>query len=183
MTLPESFNWGVYDSAGRVVANFVITAEGEWLDENGSSRGISNELDRELLVHLRNQYRAVLIGGNTARRENYTSTDRFETYVVSAEGSLTPADLNRVQPTDLQNLAENIEHIRKMHGGVLVEAGPSLISKLLQIEALDVIYLTVIGNGADFNLLVLNAFGLKNFKLLSCQTVGETTFLALEPTL
>ena len=181
MTFPASFDWSVYNSTKDVVANFVLKADGQWLDDAGSSRGISNQLDRELLIYLRKQYAAVLVGGNTARREKYTNDSRFKTYVVTRQTSVTPEGLTRLQPADLQDLGVQIAEIKSKHGGLLVEAGPSLITQLLQLSVLSLVYLTVIGEYEDLDDLVLKGFGLKHFKTHSSQRVDDTTFLALEP--
>lgn len=52
-------------------ANMVISQDGHLTDANGSSRGLSSELDLKVLLTLRAISDAVLVGASTARIENY----------------------------------------------------------------------------------------------------------------
>lgn len=52
-------------------ANMVISADGHFVDANGSSRGLSGPLDLKVLLTLRAISDAVLVGASTVRIENY----------------------------------------------------------------------------------------------------------------
>ena len=52
-------------------ANMVLTLDGNYVDPSGSSRGLSCEADLSLLLMLRAISDVVLVGANTARKENY----------------------------------------------------------------------------------------------------------------
>ena len=52
-------------------ANMVMSKDGHFVDENGSSRGLSNPLDLKVLLTLRALSDAILVGANTVRIEDY----------------------------------------------------------------------------------------------------------------
>lgn len=52
-------------------ANMVMSQDGHFVDEFGSSRGLSSQLDLKVLLTLRALSDAVLVGGKTVRTENY----------------------------------------------------------------------------------------------------------------
>jgi hypothetical protein len=102
-----------------VSANFVISCSGAFVDKNGSSRGISSPDDLAHLVHLRSQASAVVIGGNTARKEGYSPKSRFETYVFS-ETSNVPSGLQRRHFKDDADLQRVFGELIAEHDSVLV---------------------------------------------------------------
>lgn len=63
-----------YQTTGPIVrANMVISADGHFVDEHGSSRQLSSPLDLKVLLTLRAISDAILVGANTVRIENYKS--------------------------------------------------------------------------------------------------------------
>lgn len=54
-----------------ICSNHVITPSGEFAGPDGSSRSISSEADRELLVALRSRADVIVVDAATARRERY----------------------------------------------------------------------------------------------------------------
>ena len=54
-----------------VRSNMAISLDGHFSDVNGSSRGLSSSLDVTILLLLRALSDVVLVGGSTARQENY----------------------------------------------------------------------------------------------------------------
>jgi riboflavin biosynthesis pyrimidine reductase len=138
-------------------------------------------LDREVLVHLREHYRAVLVGGNTARRESYKPSNRFETYVVTSPESETPEGLTRVEPVDDADLATKVQELASTNGGLLVEAGPRLLTTLLKLGLISKIYLTIVGDGGDTAALLNDLFDLTAFEVVASQSVSNTHFQVLEP--
>jgi riboflavin biosynthesis pyrimidine reductase len=171
----------LYLSEGGIVANFVVSSDGKWQDQTGSSRGISNDLDRELLVHLRHNYRALLVGGNTARHERYRPNNRFETFVVTSPESITPDGLTRVEPSDDADLATRLREIARANGGLLVEAGPRLLAKLFELGLISKIYLSIVGESANTASLVKTLFDLNTFELVAHQSVENTHFEVIVP--
>ena len=54
-----------------VRANMVMSKDGHFVDETGSSKGLSNPLDLKVLLTLRALADAILVGANTVRIEDY----------------------------------------------------------------------------------------------------------------
>ena len=126
-----------------VSATFVISCSGAFVDQNGSSRGISSAEDLAHLIHLRNQASAVVIGGNTARKEAYSPKSRFETYVFS-ETSNVPSGLQRRQFKDDADLQRVFGELIADHDRVLVEAGPNLLNRFLLGGLIDTLLVSIV---------------------------------------
>ena len=180
MATQTDFDWSLYEIGQLAVANFIVAADGRWTDENGSSRGLSNDFDREILVRLRNASDAVLVGGNTARAEKYVKTNRFKTYVVTRAESHIPEGLIRLQPTDDDDLARQFESLVRLHGGLLVEAGPRLLHKLCHLGLIDRIFLTVVGALSEQSEALSNLLSISGFKLAGRQAKQECQFLVFD---
>ena len=126
-----------------VSANVVISCTGAFVDQNGSSRGISSPDDLAHLVHLRKLADAVVIGGNTARKESYSPTSRFVTYVFS-RSSKVPNGLLRKQFDNDADLQRSFDELTSAHEHILVEAGPSLLNKFLLAGLIDVLFVSIV---------------------------------------
>ena len=130
-----------YHELVGVRLNMVVDGSGAFVDANGSSRGISNELDRKLIGHLRKQADVVVTGGNTARREHYRVPKSCSLAVISNtfelddERYIRLADPKLALPT-LRNLG--FERI-------LLETGPTLSKYFLETDQVDEFCLTVTG--------------------------------------
>ena len=59
------------DQINWLRANMVMSKDGHFVDETGSSRGLSSPLDLKVLLTLRALSDAILVGGNTVRIEDY----------------------------------------------------------------------------------------------------------------
>jgi len=163
-----------YEFTDQVVANFVTTGFGDFKDERGSSRGIGNEIDRNVLIHLRSQARAVLIGGETARVEGYKKDQRFKTFVLSERDEQQDDGLNRFKVGNDEELTLAIDSICAEHHGLLVEAGPSLVSKLVRLQSIDILCLTVVNPIDDPAQLLKKLFGIDTAHLQSNQRIENT---------
>jgi len=163
-----------YEFTDQVVANFVTTGFGDFKDERGSSRGIGNEFDRSILVHLRARARAVLVGGETARVEGYKRDRRFETFVLSNRNLQQDDGLTRFKAGSEAELKLAIDSISEKHQGLLVEAGPSLVSKLVRLQLIDILCLTVVDPKDDPRELIKSLFGVEKAHLISTQTLENT---------
>ncbi|MEY4349569.1 MAG: RibD C-terminal domain [Actinomycetota bacterium] len=167
-------DFNAYDLPNKVVANFVVDGDGQFIDEQGSSRGISNQIDRQVLVHLRHRTRAVLVGGNTARTESYRKDARFDTYVLTNSTAELNDGLISITASNDQELSELVTDICNQHEGLLVEAGPNLVSKLAALNALDYLCLTIIDPREDSAFLVRKLFNVSNATLVNSQTIDNT---------
>jgi riboflavin biosynthesis pyrimidine reductase len=163
-----------YEFTDQVVANFVTTGFGDFKDEHGSSRGIGNEIDRNVLIHLRSRARAVLIGGETARVEGYKRDQRFKTFVLSDRDVQKDDGLHRFKAGSDAELKLSIDSICAEHHGLLVEAGPSLVSKLVRLQLIDILCLTVVHPIDDPAQLLKTLFGIDTAHLQSSQKLENT---------
>lgn len=68
-----------------VRASFAASETGSFVDEQGSSRGISNPSDYEVHMRLRSQAEMILTTGATARAENYRSSKFAPIWVVTGK--------------------------------------------------------------------------------------------------
>jgi len=66
----------------------VSTPSGETVDAEGSSRGLSNPVDRAILTSLRDQSEAVVLGGSTLRAERVPLPRSGPLVVVSRTGDM-----------------------------------------------------------------------------------------------
>lgn len=177
---PPDFDWTLYEQGGLVVSNFVVSDGGMTIDSHGSSRGISNELDRHVLKRLRSVHSAVLVGGQTARVENYTPSTRYETYVLTRNQESLPTGLNVIQAGSSADLKDKIQIIASHHGGLLVEAGPSLLKVLSELRLIDRVFLTLVKSSLDPEVVARQKLGLIGFELVLSQTVQDTRFTVLD---
>lgn len=170
----QAVNLSLYYFGEKVVANFIATGHGAYQDEHGSSRGISNEIDRQVLVHLRSRANAILVGGETARVENYKPDGRFETFVVSKRDTELNDGLQRFKADSDAELERSIESVRVRHGGLLVEAGPTLVTKLAALGLIDILCLTVVDPIGEPSNILKSLFGVQDAQLLSTQRIENT---------
>jgi riboflavin biosynthesis pyrimidine reductase len=174
--LTESVDFGKYTSLNGVRANFIVDEAGNY-EVSGSSRGLGNDTDRELLIHLRSLADAVIVGGNTARIEKYRPTARFQTYVFSKNAHGIEPDLNILAFDSAKDLSKIFDELRARHPRLLVEAGPSLVSQLLEIGVIDELCLTVTGTQAVPADLVLKLFGVQLGAPTDIQIVNDMQFV------
>lgn len=125
-------------------ANFLCTPQGEF-ELNRSSRPLSNQEDRRLLAHLRSLSEAVIVGGATARNEVYRVSTKFETYVFTNNPDSLIEGFHPLNFFDDEGLGDIFSVLRTKHDHLLVEAGPSLLSKFLSLGLIDQLCLTIAG--------------------------------------
>ena len=76
-----------YGSWDGIRTNHVISSRGSFVDESGSSRGISTREDLELLLELRKQADLVIVDAATARNEQYRKFSSAHLAIVSDSGN------------------------------------------------------------------------------------------------
>lgn len=135
----------------------IVNSLGEFVDSKGSSRGISNELDRKLIGYLRKQSDVVVTGGNTARSENYRVPSHCALAVISRTFNLDDERFFHLgnPETALQEL-RNLGFKR-----ILLETGPTLSKYFLARDQVDEFCLTVAGASQPVANKVLKSFGAK----------------------
>lgn len=163
-----------YEFGDKVVANFVVTGRGAYQDERGSSRGISNGIDRQILVHLRSRANAVLVGGETARVEGYKQDSRFQTLVLTNRDLQIRDGLTRFMAGSDSELKDAIASLWAENSGLLVEAGPTLVAKLAELVLIDILCLTIIDPVEEPKSILKSLFKIENAELLSSQQSDNT---------
>ena len=130
-----------YPTLIGVRLNMVVNGLGEFTDENGSSRGISNELDRKLIGHLRRISDVVVTGGNTARSEQYTVPSSCSLAVISRSFELDGERFMRLPDPKVALATLKNQGFNR----ILLETGPTLSKFFLETQAVDEFCLTVTG--------------------------------------
>lgn len=166
----------------RVTLFHVVTVDGDYVDEYGSSRGVSNAADLGLLLRARSDNDVAITGGNTARLEKLKSTARCALCLVS--NSMTSLSLPLLEPSDGQFVllaSSNPELLEaavgqagveciELHYGlplakqmveslrarglhrILLEGGPQLILAFNLDALIDEVHLTVTGSDSEMSL-------------------------------
>jgi riboflavin biosynthesis pyrimidine reductase len=151
-----------------VIANLIVGRDGS-TSKNGSSIGLSTPADRKLFHQLRNGSSAILIGGNTARREPYKKT-AIPLYIIThSKLRLQPKNqlakqLNLDPQTAINYILDEIAD--QPSAQLLIEAGPKLLLELIQIGMVDKLYLTINKNLNGENKIDLNQLT-AGFKLIN----------------
>lgn len=160
-----------------VIANLIVGADGS-TSKAGSSIGLSTPADRKLFHQLRSESAAIIIGGNTARREPYKKTS-IPLYIITHSNlrlqpknqlakqiNLPPASAMKSIFTDFKDLPNS---------QLLVEAGPKLLQELINLNLVQRLYLTINLNETGENKIDLNSL-LSSFKLIQSEQVEGCEF-------
>lgn len=160
-----------YTDVFGVRLNMIVGTNGEFVDEAGSSRGLSNELDRKLIGHLRRRSDVVVTGGNTARAERYRVPSHCSLAVIS-----TSFELPGERYIRLPEPVEAIETLRS-HGfeRILLETGPTLSRFFLETNQVDEFCLSVAGGELRVAAKTIASFN-ANLELLAAETIEGTLF-------
>lgn len=133
-----------YQPLNGVRLNMVVDTNGLFTDKFGSSRGISNELDRQLLTRLRSQTDVIVTGGNTARVEKYGVNKHAKVAVISHNSYPNPEILTLTPPEGIDVATWCLPELAgKGFSSVLLEVGPSLAKAFLSADLVDEFLLTV----------------------------------------
>lgn len=164
-----------------VIANLVIGSDGA-TSKNGSSLGLSSLNDRSRFHEIRSQSDAILIGGATARREPYKKTPVPLFIVTHSKVKLQPKNhlAKQLNMDPISALAE-IEKIfaDKTKVQLLVEAGPKILTTLLEKKKINKFYLTINHNLSGENRIDINKL-LSGFNLLQKELIETDEFCLYE---
>lgn len=163
-----------YLAVPKVRANLVQGPSGQFVDETGSSRGISNDADLQRLLELRKLADILVTDGETARKESYRVPDCCDLAVITRngftprEGKSTRAYIElRKNPVDAIRYLKNLGYER-----VLLEVGPTVLSELVADGLVDQICLTNTGgSNAD-----LSRLAVATATQVLTEQLGDTTF-------
>ena len=140
----------------------VISGSGDTQDSTGSSRGISNAIDRKLIGHLRGLSDVVVTGGSTARAEIYTKPKSAELAVITREKNVVEESITLTPPADAELGVWAIEQLHELgFSRILLETGPSLTREFLSDDTVDEICLTVTNGTLDSALEFVSSLGSK----------------------
>ena len=164
-----------------VVANLVIGSDGS-TSKNGSSIGLSSQADRARFHEIRSKSNAILIGGETARREPYKKTPVPLFIVTHSHVRLQPKN-QLAKQLNMDPIAA-ISEIEKFFEGttdvqLLVESGPKLLQLLIDNKKIDKLYLTINYAMTGENKIDLENL-LKNFNLISREKIDSDEFCLYE---
>lgn len=164
--LPDS-----YPIAPRVRVNLVQSSTGLFADASGSSRGISTQADRKLLLELREQADVVVTDGETARLEKYRVPLACDLAVITRNGYTPAQSSSKRRYVELnEELNDALKSLQAMgYAKILLEVGPGLLSNAW--DQIDQLCLTTTGFGEP-NLKVLGVNGSEIFRFVT----GESTF-------
>lgn len=161
-----------------VRVNLVVDSNGSFIGIDGSSRSLSNELDKQRLIELRKLSDVVITDAATARAEEYRPSKWVPIEVWSKSGNF--AGVN--QELALLHVGEiSNEFARLERKAVLLETGPTLTRVIAALGLIDELALTVTGkNNSEMALQTalgaLNRLGLGNLSLIDAETTDSTNF-------
>jgi riboflavin biosynthesis pyrimidine reductase len=165
----------------NVIANLVAAASGA-TSKNGSSIGLSSPADRERFHQLRTQSDAILIGGSTARLEPYKKTPIPLFIITHSLVRLQPKNqlakqLNLPPKSALVEISNFFAN--KESAQILVEAGPKLLTQMIDEGLIQTLYLTINHGVTGENIIDLNQL-VKTFKLASLKKIADDEFQRYE---
>ena len=164
-------------NAAFVIANLIVGADGS-TTKAGSSIGLSTPADRKLFNELRAQSAAIIIGGNTARREPYKKTP-IPLYIITHSNlRLQPKNqlakqINLPPASAMESIFADFKD--QSNSQLLVEAGPKLLQELIELNLVQRLYLTVNLKQSGENKIDLNLL-LSKFELIENEEVDGCEF-------
>ena len=156
-----------------IVASLVVGSDGSTVSDLRSA-GVSSLADRKMFLQRRREVDAIIIGGNTARREPYNKTP--VPLVVISRTLVNPVQGNHLAHFWNCSPVQAVEKARKLFGeNILVEGGVSMINNLIENNVLDQLELSVTPATGGENRIDWKAL-LAKFKTLHMQEVDGTQF-------
>jgi riboflavin biosynthesis pyrimidine reductase len=150
----------------------------------GQSSGISTPADRERFLALHRSAGAIIIGKESAAVEDYAKT-AVPIFVFSRNPEKLILKLPTMQQItvdrDLFEISRDIN--QRIPGNIVIEAGPRLLTALVEVGAVDVLHLSITpiegdGNFIDTTML-LSSFTIESeenqsgTRLLQCRYNGD----------
>ena len=165
----------------NLIANLVVAASGA-TSKNGSSVGLSSPADRQRFHDLRTQSDAIVIGGSTARREPYKKTPIPLFIITHSLVRLQPKNqlakqLNLSPQLALAEISNFFAD--KESAQILVEAGPKLLTQMINEGLIQTLHLTINHGATGENTIDLKDL-VKNFQLISSEKIEDDEFQRYE---
>ena len=159
-----------------VIASLVVGCDGA-TSKNGNSREISTAEDRQRFLTLRKSAGSIIIGRQTALSDPYEKTESaIYLFTRNATHSMPTPFITMVTPNDddLVHAVRDIEAQTK--DDVLVEAGPTLLIKLIDLGLIEMLFLSITPITGGDNKVDINEL-LERFEILSDETIESTRLL------
>ena len=157
-----------------VWANFLIAANGA-TTLHGSSSSLSSPRDRRRFHDLRAEAKAIVIGGNTFRREPYRSSP-LPLFVATRGNIEMLRERNPLASFLHLSPQEIVEHARKEVGDpILIEAGGQFLSPLLRNKAITNFRLTRSKRNGDGDFYLLDD-DLQDYQCVAREEFAEEDF-------
>lgn len=134
--------------------NMIATPKGEFVGVTGSSRDISNSLDRELIIHLRDLSDIYVTGGNTFRNEKYRIPTKGRLAVITRKPTLLPEGVLKLE---LGSALRTLDSLGFKN--ILLEVGPELARHFLGRNLVDEFCLTIPNGTIDDAFGVIEKLG------------------------
>ena len=154
----------------RVLANMVIGANGA-TSLNHDSAELSPPADRKRFHEIRKMSTALVVGGNTFRREHYSKAPMPVYVATQTPTSSTSTSIFIVAAPEMVVR----KALEESNGAVLIEGGIRFIAPLLAKGVIDRLFLTrspISGDGDFFDFENLH----RNYQLDSSNKVDDVTF-------
>lgn len=156
--------------------NMVATPSGEFFGPKGSSREISNELDRSLIIKLRRLSDVYVTGGNTFRSEGYKAPTSRALAVITRHPDNLPEGVIGISSNSSNLAADALKQLKELgFERVLLEVGPSLAVEFFKENAIDEFCLTLVGGTSADAASVAKSLGCQ-LQLESEVTIEGTLF-------
>lgn len=165
-----------------VRSNFVIDQNGNYVDSTGSSRGLSNEYDLEMLKKLRSLSDLIITDSATSAKEGYKPSRFAPIEVWSSSGNFSGRpSLEGLENKTVPNPGEELRQRKKRFKSILLESGPTLTGILGQHGLIDDLRISVIGaeneaSAAQISTKFRNRLNLEYLRNCSVQVHERTYF-------
>lgn len=182
---------GAYTLPVGVSLNMIINESIDFTGDDGSSRSISNDLDKRMLIHLRKQADIVITDAATAARESYKPSALVQVEVWSKTGDFRGLQASVGNDTIKQfslvvpsTPAIRLAEVMQTHSKVLLETGPTLTKQLGRLNLIDHSFLTIVGLSHDADIKGIAAkfcakLSLEDLHLAGLNTFQGTAFVQL----
>jgi riboflavin biosynthesis pyrimidine reductase len=126
----------------RVLANLIIGLDGS-TTFNHRSAGLSFPQDRLRFHALRKESDVIVIGGNSARNEPYSTTP--VPLIVLSHTDQLPKELIANTRATLwnKNIVDAVNSAKEMYENILIEAGPALLGPALEARLVDELHICI----------------------------------------
>jgi hypothetical protein len=146
LDLPQLENLYAWPAHPTVRLNVVLDENARLAGADGTSRSLTNSLDRQILRLIRRDADAVIVGGESVRREGWYLPPHGELWVLSASGNLpweTCPEVSRVRV--FSSAGELRAALRERPERVLCEGGETTARVVHSLVGFDEVAVSIHG--------------------------------------